>query len=98
MAGHSPKRTGLDRLWGATVNLCRLWSSGARRYLGGVLDFTGELNRYAIAKATVRDVAEVQLCRDIVEGLMGEFLQVVPTRCTLIARLHTNTPLKARRW
>ena len=47
-----------------------------RRFLGGVLDFTGELNRYAIAKATKRDIPEVQRCRDIVESLMGEFLQV----------------------
>jgi predicted translin family RNA/ssDNA-binding protein len=41
-----------------------------------VLDFTGELNRYAIAKATARDVKEVQRCRDIVDALMGEFLKV----------------------
>ncbi|CAL8467066.1 g6602 [Coccomyxa elongata] len=44
-------------------------------YLGGVLDFTGELNRYAIAKATIRDINEVKRCRDIAEALMGEFLQ-----------------------
>lgn len=50
-----------------------------------MLDFTGELNRHAIAKATVRDVREVRLCRDIVEGLMGEFLQVLPAGCSLIA-------------
>ena len=46
------------------------------RYLGGVLDFTGELNRFAVARATVRDVKSVQRCRDIVDALMGEFLQV----------------------
>lgn len=28
-------------------------------YLGGVLDFTGELNRFAIARATARDTAAV---------------------------------------
>ncbi|KAK9916248.1 hypothetical protein WJX75_000477 [Coccomyxa subellipsoidea] len=44
-------------------------------YLGGVLDFTGELNRYAIAKATIRDIEEVKRCRGIAEALMGEFLQ-----------------------
>lgn len=44
-------------------------------YLGGVLDFTGELNRFAIARATARDVDEVQRCRDLVEALMGVFLQ-----------------------
>lgn len=44
-------------------------------YLGGVLDFCGELNRFCIAKATVRDVTEVKRCRDLVEGLMAVFLQ-----------------------
>jgi len=44
-------------------------------YLGGVLDFTGELNRYCIAKATVREVAEVRRCRDLVDALMALFLQ-----------------------
>lgn len=44
-------------------------------YLGGVLDFTGELNRFAIARATHRDLDEVERCRDLVEALMGVFLQ-----------------------
>ncbi|KAG2498872.1 hypothetical protein HYH03_003064 [Edaphochlamys debaryana] len=44
-------------------------------FLGGVLDFTGELNRYAIARATVRDKAAVQRCRDLLDGLMGRFLK-----------------------
>jgi predicted translin family RNA/ssDNA-binding protein len=46
------------------------------RYLGGVLDFTGELNRYAVARATERDMAAVQRCRDVVDALMGVFLEV----------------------
>ncbi len=46
------------------------------RYLGGVLDMTGELNRWAIAKATTRDKAAVQRARDLVDALMGRFLQV----------------------
>lgn len=45
------------------------------RYLGGVLDFTGELNRYAVACATKRDAAAVSRCRDVVDALMGQFLQ-----------------------
>ncbi|WIA29404.1 hypothetical protein OEZ86_011908 [Tetradesmus obliquus] len=44
-------------------------------YLGGVLDFTGELNRHAVACATRRDVAAVSRCREIVDALMGQFLQ-----------------------
>ncbi len=42
----------------------------AEEYLGGVLDFTGELNRFAVARATARDKAAVQRCRDLVEDIM----------------------------
>lgn len=45
-------------------------------YLGGVLDFTGELGRLAIAQATRRDEQAVQQARDLVEAIMGQFLQV----------------------
>ena len=44
-------------------------------YLRGILDFTGELNRYCVAKATVRDVESVKKCREIVDALMGIFLK-----------------------
>lgn len=44
-------------------------------FLGGVLDLTEELSRHAIQRATVRDTSAVQLCRDIVDVLMGQFLQ-----------------------
>ena len=43
-----------------------------------MLDFAGELNRFAVARATVRDMEAVQQCRDLVDGLMGQFLQVTP--------------------
>jgi hypothetical protein len=45
-------------------------------YLSGVLDFTGELNRYAVARATARDVGAVQRARDVVDALQGQFLQM----------------------
>lgn len=44
-------------------------------YLGGVLDFTGELNRIAVARATVRDKAAVLRARDVVEAIQGQFLR-----------------------
>eukprot|EP00216_Chloropicon_sp_CCMP2111_P003480 CAMPEP_0198238662 /NCGR_PEP_ID=MMETSP1446-20131203/4275_1 /TAXON_ID=1461542 ORGANISM="Unidentified sp, Strain CCMP2111" /NCGR_SAMPLE_ID=MMETSP1446 /ASSEMBLY_ACC=CAM_ASM_001112 /LENGTH=219 /DNA_ID=CAMNT_0043921129 /DNA_START=104 /DNA_END=760 /DNA_ORIENTATION=- len=44
-------------------------------YLGGVLDFSGELNRYAVARATARDIASVKKCRDLVEKIMDQYLQ-----------------------
>ena len=45
-------------------------------YLGGLLDFTGELNRVAVAKATIRDVDAVKQARDVVEALQGQFLRL----------------------
>ncbi|GFH14676.1 translin-like protein [Haematococcus lacustris] len=45
-------------------------------YLGGILDMTGELNRYAVLRATARDTAAVARCRDLVDSMMGKFLQV----------------------
>jgi hypothetical protein len=47
-----------------------------RRYLAGVLDFTGELNRYAVGRATARDVGAVQRARDVVDALQGQFLHM----------------------
>lgn len=43
----------------------------SEEYLGGVLDFTGELNRYAVQKATARDVEEVRRCKVSREGRGG---------------------------
>jgi predicted translin family RNA/ssDNA-binding protein len=53
---------------GASVN--------TEEYLGGLLDFTGELNRWAIARATERDVVAVEHAKRIVENIMGCFLQL----------------------
>jgi predicted translin family RNA/ssDNA-binding protein len=50
--------------------------ANTEEYLGGLLDFTGELNRVAIARATARDVDSVQLARDTVEALQGQFLRL----------------------
>jgi predicted translin family RNA/ssDNA-binding protein len=44
-------------------------------YIGGVLDFTGELNRYTVMQATKRNIHEVLRCRDIVDTLTWHFLQ-----------------------
>ncbi|KAF0688339.1 Aste57867_20051 [Aphanomyces stellatus] len=44
-------------------------------YLSGVVDFTGEVGRYAVAQATKRNVAKVEECRDIVEAISGELIQ-----------------------
>eukprot|EP00500_Bicosoecida_sp_ms1_P001496 CAMPEP_0203815932 /NCGR_PEP_ID=MMETSP0115-20131106/13525_1 /ASSEMBLY_ACC=CAM_ASM_000227 /TAXON_ID=33651 /ORGANISM="Bicosoecid sp, Strain ms1" /LENGTH=266 /DNA_ID=CAMNT_0050724831 /DNA_START=88 /DNA_END=886 /DNA_ORIENTATION=+ len=44
-------------------------------YVGGVLDFTGELNRYAVLRATDRDVEAVRHCRELTDQLMAAFMK-----------------------
>jgi len=44
-------------------------------YLGALLDFTGELNRYAVLRATERKASDVARCGDIIDRLMELFLQ-----------------------
>ncbi|KAL4159635.1 hypothetical protein PRNP1_000210 [Phytophthora ramorum] len=46
-----------------------------KEYLGGVIDFTGELMRFAVVKATARDVEEVKRCKALVEAISGELIQ-----------------------
>mmetsp|Transcript_16242 Transcript_16242/g.18266 ORF Transcript_16242/g.18266 Transcript_16242/m.18266 type:complete len:231 (+) Transcript_16242:160-852(+) len=43
-------------------------------YLAGVIDFTGELGRYAVAKATKRDTKAVEECRNLCDLLMEQLL------------------------
>ncbi|RHY48112.1 hypothetical protein DYB30_006020 [Aphanomyces astaci] len=58
---------------GTLVSIDKLHSVEREEYLSGVVDFTGEVGRYAVAQATKRDVAQVETCRDIVEAISGEF-------------------------
>ena len=44
-------------------------------YIGGVIDFTGELVRYAIARATVRDEEEVKKARSLVQLIAEELVE-----------------------
>lgn len=47
----------------------------SEEYLGGLLDMTGELQRYSIARATERDIEEVKRCKLAVEAIFEQFLQ-----------------------
>ena len=38
------------------------------------MDFSGELNRYAVLRATVRDVPGVVRCRDVVDALFAQLM------------------------
>ena len=44
-------------------------------YIGGLLDFSGELNRFAVLRATARDTAAVARCRELVDAIFGAMLQ-----------------------
>ena len=57
-----------------------------------MLDFAGELNRFAVARATVRDMEAVQQCRDLVDGLMGQFLQVSSNQYAAVSPCGSGTP------
>lgn len=46
-------------------------------YVGGLVDFTGEMGRFAVARATARDVAAVQACMQMnvyVRGDVGKWV------------------------
>lgn len=44
-------------------------------YIGALSDVTGELVRRAIAAATLRDLKEVQLVKEVIEEIVGAFMQ-----------------------
>ena len=46
-------------------------------YLGGILDFTGEVARYAIQQATLRKVNRVRECQAIVSALDGQVFDYI---------------------
>ncbi|ETV97947.1 hypothetical protein H310_09261 [Aphanomyces invadans] len=60
---------------GTLITIDDLPSVEREEYLSGVVDFTGEVGRYAVAQATKRDVAKVEMCRDLVEAISGELIQ-----------------------
>ncbi len=57
----------------ATLALCTLIITAS---CWACLPPAGELNRYAVMRASARDKATVQRCRDLVEALQGQFLKL----------------------
>ena len=45
-------------------------------YLGGLSDLSGEIVRYAVKMATKRNYEEVEVCRNAVEQLIAEMIQM----------------------
>jgi hypothetical protein len=66
-------------------------------YLGGLLDFMGELNRYAVLRATARDVPSVTRCRDLVDAVFGAFLRF-RLRNGVLRKSSTRSSTRSRRW
>jgi len=65
-------------------------------YLGGLLDFTGELNRWAVIQATSRRVDDVKYARDCVDA--GAFCTTTtPTTTTTTTPTTTPTTTTDRR-
>uniref|UniRef100_A0A7S3R598 Translin n=1 Tax=Dunaliella tertiolecta TaxID=3047 RepID=A0A7S3R598_DUNTE len=60
---------------GRLVRKSELPLCDTEEYLGAILDFTGELNRFCVKAATARDKEAVKRCRDLCDAIMGEFLQ-----------------------
>lgn len=51
---------------GTKLNSATVFLWGRRQYLGGMFDLTGELNRFAVARATERDTQGVRECLETV--------------------------------
>lgn len=60
---------------GRLLPISQIEGTSNEEYLGGVLDFCGELNRLSVARATARDVDAVRRSRDLVEDVMAEYLK-----------------------
>lgn len=56
----------------------------------GVANKNKHARRYAVARATARDKAAVARCRDLVDGLMGRYLQV--GMCRMCANVPQHLP------
>ena len=45
-------------------------------YLGGVMDFCGEINRFAVLAATKRDSKSVHSAREVVDALLAQLMLI----------------------
>ena len=45
-------------------------------YLGGVMDFCGEINRFAVLAATKRDTKAVHSAREVVDALLAQLMLI----------------------
>mmetsp|Transcript_7537 Transcript_7537/g.14812 ORF Transcript_7537/g.14812 Transcript_7537/m.14812 type:complete len:167 (-) Transcript_7537:379-879(-) len=61
---------------GRLVTCSEIPLAEVEEFIGGVLDFSGELGRHAVILATHRDEKGVRRCRDLCDALLGKCLLV----------------------
>jgi predicted translin family RNA/ssDNA-binding protein len=64
----------LDYVRGRTIGAVAAEGMDADAYLGGLMDFTGELVRRAVAAATAGDVKEVERCLETARAIAAELI------------------------
>ena len=60
---------------GSLVTLASMPSVSPEEYLLGLCDFTGELGRHAVHRASERDQDAVKKVRDLIDAIFGQLLQ-----------------------
>ncbi|TAL20532.1 hypothetical protein EPN90_00765 [Patescibacteria group bacterium] len=63
-------------LRGEKIGEVRVFGLDEDAYLGGLLDFTGELSRRAVTEATKKNIAEVRRAHAAAEAVMGELIKL----------------------
>ena len=61
---------------GRIASMAELEILSRDEYLGGVMDFCGEINRYAVLAATRRDAKTVQSAREVVDALLAQLMLI----------------------
>ncbi len=72
----SLRRPHTCRLGCSRSNRPRTTQINTEEYLGGLLDFTGELNRWAVIQATSRKVDDVKYARDCVDAVLSVMMEL----------------------
>jgi predicted translin family RNA/ssDNA-binding protein len=72
--GRATTHTHTHSLTFHTRTLLRYRAVNIDEYLGGVMDFCGEINRFAVLAATRRDVAAVASAREVVDALLAQLM------------------------
>ena len=61
---------------GSLISKASIGCCNAEEYLGGVADLLGEMQRYAVLKATHRKVEDVRRCRALAADVQEAFMEL----------------------